>query len=104
MQYLNSKKTKIIMPVVCVISGCTSKHKVGKSGSKKTQKFKKKQITFHRLGYYTPIAKSLGKIRHFISATIECKHQQSSKLNAYRHTKCKNSKMYLNNKAVQTFT
>jgi hypothetical protein len=74
MKYLNSKKTKIIMPVVCVISGCTSKHKVGKSGSKKTQKLKKKQITFHRLGYYTPIAKSLDKIRHFISATIECKH------------------------------
>ena len=36
------------MPLACEISGCTSKQKVGKSGSKKTQKLKKKQITFHR--------------------------------------------------------
>jgi hypothetical protein len=43
------------MPLACEISGCTSKQKVGKSGAKKTQKLKKKQITFHRWGYYTPI-------------------------------------------------
>ena len=63
-----------------------------------------------KLGYISKsrdIAKSLDKISHFNGATIEYLLWQSSKLNAYKHTMHILhifSKMYLNNKAVHTFT